>query len=154
MRDATNYASGLLDLQKLGGADRRASWRQSMAALARATTEDGPGPLEGLHPSALLAGVRAALQSGLADDLDWLAPAAAGAALYELASALPIGAEQREIGRRVLARLLAADAEAFVAIARRMALGAGRGLSSAAMRARVALVTELPIGGDIADGPL
>ena len=81
-----------------------------MAALARATTEDGPGPLEGLHPNALLGGVRAALQAGLADDLDWLAPEAAGAALYELASALPIGSEQREIGRRVLARLVAANA--------------------------------------------
>ena len=154
MRDATNYASSLLDLQNLGAVERRASWRQSMAALARATTEDGPGPLEGLHPNALLAGVRAALQSGLADDLDWLAPAAAGAALYELASALPIGSEQREVGRRVVQRLQVADAETFVAIARRMALGAGKGLSRPGMRARVALVTELPIGSDVADGPL
>src|SRR5438477_10700401 len=75
VRDATFYASSLLELHKLPGiAERRASWRQSMAALARAASDDGPGPLEGLHPSALLAGVRAALQSGLADDLDWLAP--------------------------------------------------------------------------------
>src|SRR5580698_10977502 len=101
-----------------------------MAALARASTEEGPGPLEGLHAEALLAGARAALQAGLADDLDWLAPAAAGAALYELAAALPVGHEQREIGRRVLARLLAADAPPFVVIARRMALGGGRGLGS------------------------
>src|SRR5580698_8589351 len=121
-----------------------------MAALARASTEEGPGPLEGLHAEALVAGVRAALQSGLADDLDWLAPAAAGAALYELASALPVGAEQREIGRRVVSRLHAADAETFVAIARRMALGAGRGLASAGMRARVALVTELPLSEELA----
>ncbi len=154
MRDATNYASSLLDLQKLTGTERRASWRQSMAALARATTEEGPGPLEGLNPTALLAGVRAALQVGLVDDLDWLAPAAAGAALYELASTLPIGAEQREVGRRVIARLVAANAETFVAIARRMALGAGRGLSSHGTRARVALVTELPLSSEVADGPL
>ncbi len=154
MRDATNYASSLLDLQNLGAVERRASWRQSMAALARATMEDGPGPLEGLNPNALVLGVRAALQSGLADDLDWLAPAAAGAALYELASALPIGSEQRDVGRRVLARLHGADAETFVAIARRMALGAGKGLSRPGMRARIALVTELPIGADVADGPL
>ncbi len=125
-----------------------------MAVLARATSEDGPGPLEGLHPNALLAGVRAALQAGLADDLDWLAPAAAGAALYELASALPIGHEQREIGRRVLARLLAADAATFVVIARRMALGGGRGLGSPGTRARIALVAELPIGAGVIDGPL
>ena len=83
MRDATFYASSLLELHKLEGAvERRASWRQSIAALARATSEDGPGPLEGLHPEALLKGVRAALQADLVDDLDWLAPSAAGAALY------------------------------------------------------------------------
>jgi len=155
LRDATFYASSLLELHKLGdAAERRAAWRQSMAALARAVTEDGPGPLEGLHPDALLAGVRAALQSGLVDDLDWLAAAAAGSALYELASALPVGAEQREVGRRVLARLLAADAATFAAIARRMALGAGKGLASPGIRARVALVTELPIGLGVDDGPL
>jgi hypothetical protein len=155
LRDATFYASTLLELHKLtDGAERRASWRQSMASLARATAEDGPGPLEGLHPEALLAGVRAALHAGLVDDLDWLAPAAAGSALYELASALPLGAEQRELGRRVLARLVAADAPTFVAIARRMALGTGKGLGSAGMRARVALVTELPISLGVADGPL
>ncbi len=155
MRDATFYASTLIELHKLsGGPERRASWRQAMASLARATAEDGPGPLEGLHPEALLAGVRAALQSGLVDDLDWLAPAAAGSALYELASGLPLGPEQRELGRRVLARLVAADAVTFVAIARRMALGTGKGLGSAGMRARVALVTELPIGLGVADGPL
>jgi hypothetical protein len=154
VRDASFYASGLLELQNLDAAERRAPWRQSMAALARATSEDGPGPLEGLHPNALVAGVRAALQAGLADDLDWLAPAAAGAALYELASALPLGHEQREIGRRVLARLLAADASTFVVIARRMALGGGRGLGSPGTRARIALVAELPIGCGVSDGPL
>jgi hypothetical protein len=155
VRDATFYASGLLELDKLNSAaERRACWRQSMAALARATAEEGPGPLEGLHPSALVAGVRAALNAGLADDLDWLASAAAGAALYELASALPVGPEQRELGRRVLARVLAADAETFVAIARRMALGGGRGLGSPAMQARVALVVELPISAGVADGSL
>lgn len=154
MRDATFYASGLLGLHKLNPSDRRASWRQSMAALARASTEDGPGPLEGLHAEALLVGVQAALQAGLVDDLDWLAPAAAGAALYELASALPLGSEQRELGRRVLSRMRAASADTFAAIARRLALGGGRGLGTPAMRARVALVTELPISSDVQDAPL
>src|SRR5260370_30550806 len=111
-----------------------------MAAVGVPTAEEGPGALEGLHPSALVAGVRSALHAGLADDLDWLASAAAGAALYELASALPVGPEQRELGRRVLARVLAADAETFVAIARRIALGGGRRLGSPAMRAPGALV--------------
>jgi eukaryotic-like serine/threonine-protein kinase len=155
VRDPTFYVSGLLELHTLSGAsERRASWRQCVAALARAAAADGPGPLEGVHPEALVAGVRAALQSGLVDDLDWLEPPAAGSALYELASALPPGPEQRDLGRRVLARLLAADAAAFVAVARRMALGPGKGLVSPGMRARVALVTELPIGLGVADGPL
>jgi hypothetical protein len=154
VRDPTFYVTGLLELHKQDGAvERRASWRQSMAALARAADEE-PSPLEGVHPEALLAGVRAALQSGLLDDLDWLAPAAAGSALYELASALPLGPEQRDLGRRVLARLLAADAATFVVVARRMTLGPSKGLTSPAIRARVALAIELPIGLGIADGPL
>jgi len=155
LRDPTYYVNGLLELHKLSvPAERRASWRQCMAALARATADEGPGPLEAVHPAALVAGVRAALQSGLVDDLDWLAPPAAGSALYELASALPLGPEQRDLGRRVLARVLAADAATFVAVARRMALGPSKGLASPGIRARVALVTELPIGLGIADGPL
>ena len=67
---------------------------------------------------------------------------------------LPLGGEQRELGRRVLARLVAADAETFVAIARRMALGTGKGLGSPGIRARIALVTELPIALGVSDGPL
>jgi hypothetical protein len=155
VRDPSFYISGLLELQNVpNAAERRGVWRQSMAALARAAVEEGPGPLDGLHPDALVRGVRAALTNGLVDDLDWLAPSAAGAALYALASALPLGPEQRDLGRRVLARLHAANAEAFVALATRMALGSGKGLGSAAVRARIALITELPIGLGIADGPL
>jgi hypothetical protein len=155
VRDPSFYVSGLLELHNVSdAAERRAMWRQSMAALARAMVEDGPGPLDGLHPDALVKGVRAALGNQLVDDLDWLEPAAAGAALYELASALPIGPEQRDLGRRVLARLLAANAEAFVALATRMALSTAKGLATTAVRARIALVTELPIGLGIADGAL
>jgi hypothetical protein len=155
VRDPSFYVSGLLELHNQSdAAERRAMWRQSMAALARAMVEEGPGPLDGLHPDALVKGVRAALNNQLVDDLDWLEPAAAGAALYELASALPIGTEQRDLGRRVLARLLAANAEAFVALATRMALSSGKGLGTSAVRARIAIVTELPIGLGIADGAL
>ena len=70
-------------------------------------------------------------------------------------SALPLGTEQREIGRRVLARLLAADAATFVAD--RPAHGArrrARARRAPGIRARIALVTELPIGCGVADGPL
>ncbi len=155
MKDASFYVGGLLDLDKLRtDSDRRATWRQSMAALARATEDDGPGPLDALHPEALLLGVKAALQAGLVDDLEWLEPSKAGAALYELASALPLGPERRDLGRRVLERLLEGNAEAFVALATRMALGAGKGLSTAAVRARLLLVTEMPLDENLADGPL
>ncbi len=129
-------------------------WRQAMAALSRANLDGGPGPLEGLHPDVLVKGVSAALHAGLADDLDWLSPSAAGVALYTLAAALPVGTEQRELGRRVLARMLAGNAETFTAIATSMAQSAGKGLSSPNVRARIALVTELPLTHAIADGPL
>ena len=59
--------------------------------------------------------------------------------------------EQRELGRRVLARMLAGNAETFTAMATIMAQTAGKGLSSPAIRARVALVTELPIAHGIAE---
>ena len=125
-----------------------------MAALSRASLDDGPGPLEGLHPDVLLKGVSAALAAGLADDLDWLSPQAAGVALYTLAAALPVGIEQRELGRRVLARMLAGNAETFTAIVTSMAQSGGKGLNSPSIRARVGLVTELPLAHGIADGPL
>ncbi len=92
--------------------ERRAIWRQLLAVLA--SPGDGPGPLEALHPDAVAAAVRVALTDGLVDDTDWLAEPAAGAAFYELASALPPSTnEQRELGRRVAARLLQGSAETF-----------------------------------------
>jgi hypothetical protein len=155
VKDASFYVSRLLELSEIQEPkERRATWRQSMAALARAAADDGPGPLEGLQPGALLLGVRAVLQAGLADDLDWLTPSAAGPALYELASALPLGPERREIGRRVLSRLFAGNAETFTAIATRMARTTGKGLSSPGVRARIALVTELPFALGAGDGAL
>ncbi len=154
VRDPTFYVSSLLELADASPDDRRGLWRQAMAALSRATNEGGPGLLEGLRPDVLLKGVQVALTSGLVDDLDWLSAQAAGIALYTLASALPFGTEQRELGRRVLARMLAGNAETFTAIATIMAQTAGKGLSAPAIRARVALVTELPLAHGIADGPL
>lgn len=154
MKDPSFYVSSLLELATASPQERRALWRQAMAALSRAAAEDGPGPLEGLHPDVLLKGVRAALSAGLVDDLDWLSAPAAGVALYTLAAALPASADQRELGRRVLARMLAGNAETFTAIATSMAQSAGKGLSSANVRARIALVAELPLHHGIADGPL
>ncbi len=153
MRERGPYVGGILDLPQSKSEDeRRAAWRQTLVLLARGG--EGPGPLEGLHPDALLAAVRTALASGLVDDTDWIAEAAAGVALYELAAVIPPSAEQRELGRRVLARLLQGGADTFTAIATRMALGTGKGLSTPSVRARIALVIELPLGSGVAVGPL
>ena len=154
MRDTSFYVASLLELAEASATDRRVLWRQAMAALARTNADDGPAPLEGIHPDILQRAVAAALEAGLADDLDWLSPAAAGVALYTLADALPGGQEKRELGRRVLARMLAGNAETFTAIATVMAQAGGKGLSSANVRSRVAIVTELPLAHGVADGPL
>ena len=145
MQRREQFLQGLLELHKLRDTGtRRAAWRGSVASVARACAEDMPSPLEGLSPGAIVDSVRLALSTGLIDDLDWLSPSSAGAALYEIAAALPSGAEKRELGRRVLARLLDGDAAAFVALATRMALGSGKGLGGDAVRARVALALALP----------
>lgn len=154
MRDPAFYVASLLELATAPPNERRALWRQAMAALSRASTEEGPSPLEGLHPDVLVKGVQVALQSGLVDDLDWLSPAAAGVGLYMLAAALPVGPVQRDLGRRVLSRLLAANAETFTAVVTVMAQTGGKGLASAGMRARIGLVCELPLAAGISDGPL
>ncbi|MDB4947275.1 MAG: serine/threonine protein kinase [Labilithrix sp.] len=154
MRDPSFYVSSLLELADAAPGERRALWRQAMAALSRVPTSGGPSALEGLHPDVLLKGVQVALDAGLVDDLDWLSPQAGGIALYTLAAALPASNEQRELGRRVLARMLAGNAESFTAMATIMAQTGGKGLTSSAMRARMSLVTELPIAHGIADGPL
>lgn len=155
MRDPSFYVQNLLELHTVqDAAEKRALWRQALTALARGAATEGPSPLDGLHPDGVARGVRVALQSGFIDDLDWLAPSAANIALYELASAVPAGAEQRELGRRVLARLLGSNAEGFASLATRMAQTTGKGLSSPAVRARVALVCELPLSYAVGDGPM
>jgi hypothetical protein len=141
------FLEGLLDLALLTDrAARRSSWRQSIVSLGQATSHQGPAPLDGVDPAALVPAVRVALADGLLDDLDWLSPEAAAVALYEIASALPQGVEKREIGRRVAAYTFDGSADVFAAVATRMALGSGKGLSGPQMRARVALVLELPFG--------
>src|SRR5258708_7533893 len=141
------FLEGLLDLARLDDrAARRSSWRQSVVSLGQATNQQGPGPLEGLDPAALVPAVRAAINDGLIDDLDWLSAEAAAVALYEIASALPQGLEKREVGRRVAAYTFEGAADTFAAVATRMALGSGKGLSGAPVRARVALALELPSG--------
>ena len=154
MHGERNYLTGLCQLHEVASPDeRRALWRQGLAALANAANDQEPTPLEGLSPEALLVGVRVAISTGLLDDLGWLSKPVAVAALFELASALPQSAEKRELGRRVLKALHEGDAATFVILARALALGSRRALGGALVRARVALSLRLPIAtGTSADG--
>ncbi len=155
MRGSRDYLHGFVQLHHLRDAeDRLATWRQSIATLAAEISNHGrAAPLEGLNPDALIEGVRAALHARLVDDLDWLSGPASAAALYELAAALPVCEEKRELGRRVLARLHRGNASTFVALATQLALGSKRALGGASLRARVALSLDLPIGtGTQSDG--
>ncbi len=148
------FAASFIGLPAQQPSDRRVGFRQAMAALARTASEEGPGPLEGIRPEALVKGVAVALESGLFDDLDWLDAGTAGCAIYQLAAALPVGAEQRELGRRVLSRLLAGNATTFAMMACLMARAGGKGLASPPVFARIALLCELPLAAGVPDGPL
>ncbi len=134
--------------------ERRASWRQAITALGASPRVTGPPPLDDVDPQEVHRAIKVALDGGLCDDLDWIAPGKAAVALYELTSALPSGRERRELGRRVFARLYEGNAETFVAVATRMALGAARPLETATVRARIGLVLDLPIGSSVNADPL
>ncbi|MBX3271109.1 MAG: protein kinase [Sandaracinaceae bacterium] len=150
MRYEHQYLDGLARLHRIADDDeRRASWRQSMATLAAEAAEHRPVPLEGLDPEQVRASVAVAIGAGLVDDLDFLSSAASAAALYELAAVVPMGEERRELGRRVARRLHQGDATTFVALATQLALGSKRALGGPAIRARVALALDLPIGSGV-----
>jgi eukaryotic-like serine/threonine-protein kinase len=141
------YLATLAELHRVADPDeRRRIWRQGMAALA-AATEHEAAPLEGLDPPGLLAAVRVALAEGLLLDLSFLSPAGAASATFALASALPPGAERRELGRRVLTRLREGDAATFVALAAALALTSVRALAEPAIRARLAAALAAPPPG-------
>lgn len=147
MRGFREHLEGLSRLHRIGEVEeRRAVFRQAFATLAAAASELTPVPLEGLDPASLRESVRRVFSDGFLDDMGWLAPEHASAAIYELASALPPSDEKRELGRRVLLALHEGNTATFTTLATQLALGSRRGLSGAAIRARVALVLELPIG--------
>jgi eukaryotic-like serine/threonine-protein kinase len=140
-----HFLQGFLELHRLKDPqERRSVWRSSLASVARACSVDAPNPLEGIAPAALVESVQTALSSGLVDHLDWLSPESAAAALYEVAAALPPGNEKRELGRRIFTRLVEGNAQTFVALSTRMALGSGKGLRGEGIRARIALVCSMP----------
>jgi eukaryotic-like serine/threonine-protein kinase len=147
---SSQHLRGFLELPRVeSDEERRSLWRQAMATLARAALEQQPVPLEGLDPAQLLEAVRAVFKANLLDDLDWLAPSGAAAAIYELASAIPVGPERRQLGRRVLGRLYEGDVETFVVLATSLAADSKRMLTGAPIRARMALALELPLGSGV-----
>jgi hypothetical protein len=146
---------GLVALDQHTGDVRRALFRQSLAWLANAASEDGPGPLDAIDAAALARSIRTALADGMLDDTGWLARPAAAVALYEIAGALPVGADRRELGRRVLGQLYEGDAATFIALATRMAsAGSARALSGVGIRARLALALGMRSDRDLQDGAL
>jgi hypothetical protein len=141
-------------VQQSDGSERRASFRQAIAALGQGATGHGAPPLDGIDQDVLLRAVQLAIDTGLVDDLDWLGPGPATVALYELTAALPSGRERRELGRRVFARVYEGTAATFALVAARMALGAGRTFEAAAVRARIGLVLDMPVGSNVNPDPL
>jgi hypothetical protein len=147
VRTRPNPVEALATLARLSDeAERRASWRQAVAALGYSASSAGPPPLDGIAPEVLLKAAQIALETGLADDLEFVAPGPAAVALYEMSAALPLGRERRELGRRVFARLYEGTAATFATVAARMALSSGKPFDAATLRARVGLVFDLPIG--------
>jgi len=126
--------------------ERRANWRQAIAALGQNLRIEGPSPLDSVDTESVVNAVRVALEAGLVDDLDWIEPRQSAVALYELTSALPSGRERRELGRRVFTRVYEGTASTFNAVAVRIALSAARSLDTPALRARVSLLLDLPTG--------
>ena len=147
MRSRISPVEALVTLPRLSDeADRRANWRQAIAALGQSARVDRPPPLDGTEQRLIVRAVQVALENRLVEDLDWIEPSKAAVALYELTSALPPGPERRELGKRVFVRVYEGTAATFSAVATRMALGAARSLDTPPLRARVSLLFELPIG--------
>ncbi|CAN5626588.1 hypothetical protein BH11MYX1_BH11MYX1_52860 [soil metagenome] len=116
--------------------------------------EREPAPLEGLASDQLLLAVRAMLSDGVLADLDWLSPAAAAVAMFELGQAVPAGAERRELGRRVLTRLRDADRDTFVRLLVALARSSPKVVASEGLRARLEVVLSAPLTAPGAIGEL
>lgn len=134
--------------------DQEASFREAMTALARASLEFGPPPLDAVDPRALEGAVHVAMERGFAEDLSWLEQGARALALYELSVSLPPGPIRRDVRRRVFSHLYEGNAKAFVPVATRIALGNGAPLASPTLRARVLLCLELAVGASVNAAPL
>lgn len=152
MRARQNPVEALAALVRLSDdSERRASFRQAVTALGLGVGPSVTGAplLDGLDQDVIVRAAQIALETGLVDDLDWLAPGPAAAALYEITAALPQSRVRLELGRRVFARLYEGTASTFAAVATRMALNTGRPFENATLKARVGLLFDLPIGTSV-----
>src|SRR3569832_2281303 len=87
MGSSRQHLAAFARLHELGAlAERRRAARQGLAMLAQ-IAEREPAPLEGLDANQLLLAVRAMLTDGVLGELDWLSPAAAAVAMFELGNA-------------------------------------------------------------------
>jgi hypothetical protein len=154
MGSARTYLAAFAGLHALDdAAERLRVARQGLAVLAQ-VAEREPAPLEGIAAEQLLLAVRAALNDGALGDLDWLSPAGAAVALFELAQALPAGVERRELGRRVLTRLRDADRDTFVRLLIALARSSPKVVASDSLRARLEVVLSAPLTAPGAIGEL
>ncbi|HET9989383.1 MAG TPA: serine/threonine-protein kinase [Kofleriaceae bacterium] len=145
MGSSRQHLAAFASLHLLGDLDeRRRAARQGLAMLAQ-IAEREPAPLEGLDANQLLLAVRAMLGDGVLGDLDWLSPAAAAVAMFELGQAVPAGAERRELGRRVLTRLRDADRDTFVRLLVALARSSPKVVASEGLRARLEVVLSAPL---------
>ena len=150
MRGRPNPVEALATLVRLQDeTERRANFRQAITALGQSSGASGPPPLDGIAPELLSRAMGLALDTGLVDDLEWIAPGPAAVALYEITAALPQGKPRRELGRRVFARVYEGSAGTFAAVAARMALSSGKPLEAATIRARISLLFDLPVGSSV-----
>jgi hypothetical protein len=147
MAPREHFLARLLEMPRIEDPGvRRGIFRQTITALGLEDASGGPLALAGVEPKSLGRSVQVAFADGLIDHLDFIAPAAAAVALYQIANALPLSAERRAIGRKVLGYLWQGNAETFASLAARMALGSTKPLEGAGVRARVALALELHSG--------
>jgi hypothetical protein len=150
MRSRPNPVEALATLVRVeDDTERRANFRQAVTALGQSGGASGPPLLDGIAPEVLSRAMGIALDTGLVDDLDWIAPGPAAVALYEITAALPQGKPRRELGRRVFARVYEGTAGTFAAVVAHMALSSGRPLEAATIRARIGLLFDLPVGSSV-----
>jgi eukaryotic-like serine/threonine-protein kinase len=145
MTAGRSYLAAFAGLHTVASADeRRQLTRQALAMLAELADHE-PAPLEGIASDQLLLAVRMALSDGLLARLDWMSQASAAVALFELAQALPVSAERRELGRRVLTSLREADRATFVRLLISLARTSPKIVASEGLRARLGVVLAAPL---------